>query len=60
MLSLGWALAFRSVVGVVLALINIVPLVARIRSEEALLHAQFGEQYDAYRRRTWRLVPRLY
>ena len=59
-LSLGWALAFRSVVGVVLALINIVPLVARIRSEEALLHAQFGEQYDAYRRRTWRLVPRLY
>ncbi|HYX04266.1 MAG TPA: isoprenylcysteine carboxylmethyltransferase family protein [Reyranella sp.] len=59
-LSLGWALAFRSVVGVVLALINIVPLVARMRSEEALLHAQFGEQYDAYRRRTWRLVPRLY
>ena len=59
-LSLGWALAFRSVVGVVLALINIVPLVARIRSEEALLHSQFGEQYDAYRRRTWRLVPGLY
>ena len=59
-LSLGWALAFRSVVGVVLALINIVPLVARMRSEEALLHAQFGEQYDAYRRRTWRLVPGLY
>src|SRR5215510_9493284 len=59
-LSLGWALAFRSLVGVVLALINIVPLVARMRSEEALLHAQFGEQYDAYRRRTWRLVPGLY
>ena len=59
-LSLGWALAFRSLVGVVLALINIVPLIARIRSEEALLHAQFGEQYDVYRRRTWRLVPGLY
>src|SRR5262245_20457473 len=59
-LSLGWALAFRSLVGVVLALINIVPLVARMRSEEALLHAQFGEQYDAYRRRTWRLLPGLY
>jgi len=59
-LSLGWALAFRSLVGVLLALINIVPLIARMRSEEALLHAQFGEQYDAYRRRTWRLVPGLY
>jgi protein-S-isoprenylcysteine O-methyltransferase Ste14 len=59
-LALGWALAFRSVVGVLLALLNIVPLVARMRSEEALLRSQFGEQYEAYCRRTWRLLPGLY
>jgi protein-S-isoprenylcysteine O-methyltransferase Ste14 len=59
-LGLGWALAFRSLVGVALAVLVIVPLVARIRSEEALLSAQFGAQYDDYRSRTWRLVPGVY
>ena len=46
-LSLGWALAFRSLIGVVLALLMLVPLVARIRSEEVLLRSQFGGAYDA-------------
>ena len=59
-MSVGWALAFRSLVGVLLAALCIVPLIARMRSEEALLRLQFGEQYDAYCRRTWRLVPGLY
>ena len=59
-LGFGWALAFRSWVGVVLAALMIVPLVARIRSEEALLSSQFGAQYDDYRARTWRLVPGVY
>ena len=59
-LSLGWALAFRSGVGVLLALLNIPPLVARIRSEEKLLRAHFGEEYEAYRARTWRLIPGVY
>jgi protein-S-isoprenylcysteine O-methyltransferase Ste14 len=59
-MTVGWALAFRSLVGVLLAALCIVPLVARMRSEEAMLRSQFGEQYDAYCRRTWRLVPGLY
>ena len=59
-LSLGWALAFRSGVGVVLAVLTLVPLIARIRSEEALLLSQFGAAYEAYRGRTWRLVPGVY
>jgi protein-S-isoprenylcysteine O-methyltransferase Ste14 len=58
--SLGWALAFRSGVGVLLALLLIPPLIARIRAEEALLRSQFGDQYDAYCRRTSRLIPGLY
>ncbi|MGE0854338.1 MAG: isoprenylcysteine carboxylmethyltransferase family protein [Hyphomicrobiaceae bacterium] len=59
-MSLGWALAFRSLVGVLPAALMLVPVVARLRSEEALLRAQFGAEYDAYRARTWRLVPGLY
>ncbi len=58
--SLGWAFAFRSGIGVLLTVLTIPPLIARIRSEEALLHTQFGAEYDAYRARTSRLIPGLY
>ncbi|HME26092.1 MAG TPA: isoprenylcysteine carboxylmethyltransferase family protein [Acetobacteraceae bacterium] len=58
--SLGWGLAFRSGVGVMLTALTIVPLVARIRAEEALLRSQFGAGYDAYRDRTSRLIPGIY
>jgi protein-S-isoprenylcysteine O-methyltransferase Ste14 len=59
--ALGWALAFRSGVGVLLAALLIPPILARIGAEERLLMSQFGSEYDAYRRRTtWRLVPGLY
>jgi len=58
--SLGWALAFRSAVGVLLTALIIPPLLARIRAEEALLRTQFGDEYDAYCARTWRLLPGLY
>src|SRR5436190_19023339 len=58
--SLGWALAFRSMVGVLLTALTIPPLIARIHAEERLLRTQFGEQYDAYRSRTSRLIPGIY
>jgi len=34
-----------------------VPLVGRIAAEERLLATQFGNEYDAYRARTSRLIP---
>ena len=58
--SLGWALAFRSGVGVLLTALLLPPLLARIRAEERLLRTQFGDEYDAYCARTSRLVPALY
>lgn len=58
--SLGWVLAFRSVAGVLLVVLMIVPILARIRAEEALLSSEFGAEYEAYRARTSRLVPGLY
>jgi protein-S-isoprenylcysteine O-methyltransferase Ste14 len=58
--TLGWVLAFRSGVGLVITALIIAPLLARIRAEERLLRAQFGAEYDAYRARTSRLIPGLY
>jgi len=58
--SLGWGLAFRSGVGVLLTLLIAIPLVARIAAEERMLRSQFGEEYDAYRARTSRLIPGVY
>jgi protein-S-isoprenylcysteine O-methyltransferase Ste14 len=57
---LGWGLAFRSSVGVLLTALTIPPLLARIGAEEKLLRTEFGDEYDAYRARTSRLVPGLY
>jgi protein-S-isoprenylcysteine O-methyltransferase Ste14 len=56
----GWALIFRSAIGVLVSLLLLPPLVARMNSEEALLESEFGERYADYRRRTWRLLPFLY
>jgi len=58
--SLGWGLAFRSGIGVLLTALTIPPILARIHAEERLLRTQFGDEYDAYRARTSRLIPGLY
>ena len=58
--SLGWALAFRSGVGVLLVALLLPPLLARMRAEEYLLRAQFGGEYEGYCARTSRLIPGLY
>jgi protein-S-isoprenylcysteine O-methyltransferase Ste14 len=56
-MTLGWGLAFRSGIGVVLTLLLVPPLIARMDAEEALLAAWFGAEYEAYRTRTSRLIP---
>jgi protein-S-isoprenylcysteine O-methyltransferase Ste14 len=58
--ALGWALAFRGGVGVLLVVLLLLPLLARIEAEERLLRRQFGDAYDAYCRRTARLLPGVY
>jgi protein-S-isoprenylcysteine O-methyltransferase Ste14 len=58
--SLGWALAFRSGVGVLLTALLFPPLLARIRAEEALLRSHFSGEHEAYCRRTSRLLPGIY
>ncbi|ACB95505.1 methyltransferase family protein [Beijerinckia indica] len=58
--ALGWALAFRSGVGVLLVALLIPPLLARIHAEEKLLHSYFGQDYASYCARTSRLIPGVY
>jgi protein-S-isoprenylcysteine O-methyltransferase Ste14 len=57
---LGWALVFRSWIGVLLAVAAVGAVVGRIRAEEALLASQFGEPYAAWRARTARLIPGIW
>jgi protein-S-isoprenylcysteine O-methyltransferase Ste14 len=59
-MTLGWGLAFRSWLGVILAVLTLPPLVARINAEERLLASEFGAAYAAYKAHTWRLIPWLY
>jgi protein-S-isoprenylcysteine O-methyltransferase Ste14 len=56
----GLVLIFRCWIGLFLVVGILAILLARIQSEEALLASTFGEEYEAYRRRTWRLVPWVY
>jgi protein-S-isoprenylcysteine O-methyltransferase Ste14 len=58
--ALGWGLAFHVGMGVLLTALMLPPLLARIRAEEQLLCAQFGDEYSAYCARTARLIPGLY
>jgi protein-S-isoprenylcysteine O-methyltransferase Ste14 len=58
--SMGWSLAFRSGVGVLLTGLLIPPLLARIEAEENLLHTEFGDEYESYCSHTWRLIPGIY
>jgi len=59
-IALGWSLAFRSLIGVILTALLVPPLIARMNAEERLLQSQFGAEYDAYRARTSRLIPGVY
>jgi protein-S-isoprenylcysteine O-methyltransferase Ste14 len=58
--AFGWALAFRSGLGVLLAATLIPIIIVRMNSEERLLASQFGPEYAAYLARTARLIPGVY
>jgi protein-S-isoprenylcysteine O-methyltransferase Ste14 len=59
--SLGWALVFRSPVGLIAWVALLVFLVRRIRHEERVLASEFRREWEEYGRRTrWRLLPGIY
>jgi len=58
--ALGWALAFRSALGILITALLLIPLSARMQAEEQLLAGQFGPEYASYKARSWRLLPGIY
>jgi protein-S-isoprenylcysteine O-methyltransferase Ste14 len=58
--STGISLTFRSWGTLVLVAAMIAVLVWRIHDEEALLRRQFGAAWEAYARKSWRLLPLVY
>ena len=60
LVAVGLPLIFRSQLVFPLLAFIVVFVAARIRQEEKLLAVQFGAEFEAYRRRTWRLLPFVY
>jgi len=61
LMALGVAVGYSSAIGLAAIPVLLIPgLVFRIRREERLLTARFGEVYVAYARRTPRLLPGLW
>lgn len=44
----------------ILVVITTVIVVLRIKREEKMLAEHFGDEWETYRRRTWRLIPWIY
>jgi protein-S-isoprenylcysteine O-methyltransferase Ste14 len=58
--ALGLSCLFRSWVGLAVSAGVIAFLLFRIRDEEALLHREFGQAWEAYCKTSWRLIPYVY
>lgn len=56
----GYVLVFRCWLGLLLVAAMLGVLIGRMNAEERLLESEFGQEYTAYRRHTWRLVPWVY
>ena len=59
-LAVGLSLAFRSWIGLIAAPFILAALLLRIRDEEALLHREFGKEWETYARQSWRLLPGIF
>jgi protein-S-isoprenylcysteine O-methyltransferase Ste14 len=59
LLSFGWSLAWNSVAGFLIAVVMTLFLMAKLSSEERRLGKRFSD-YDAYMKKTKRLIPWIY
>lgn len=61
LIAVGAPLIVQSVLGALVGLVVMTGLVVwRIRTEEAMLREAFGDDFDAYAERSWKLVPYVY
>lgn len=57
---LGISLTFRSLIGMLLIIALALVFVWRIYTEESLMHQEFGTEWEAYCRRSWRIFPFIF
>jgi len=58
--GVGLSLLFRSWIGLVLTLIFTIIILFRIRDEEAMMSREFGAEWEAYCKKSWRLIPYVF
>jgi len=56
----GISIVFRSLFSLILVIGLGVVLIWRIQAEEALMSQEFGEAWEIYRQKSWRIIPYLY
>lgn len=60
-MALGISVLFRSYVGLAFVLIGFFgAYIYRITAEEKTMLAEFGDEYAAFQKRTWRMLPPIY
>jgi len=61
LVTLGWPLEYGAPITLLVTfIIGVLVLRRRIKSEEAILLARFGEQYESYQRETDAMIPTLW
>jgi protein-S-isoprenylcysteine O-methyltransferase Ste14 len=58
--NIGISLVFRCWLALILVAALTLVLIWRIHDEEALMHQEFGADWEAYCQRSWRLIPYAY
>jgi len=58
--AIGFALLFRSWIGLVGSAMFLGVILFRIKDEEVLMHQEFGQEWETYCQQSWRLMPLLY
>jgi protein-S-isoprenylcysteine O-methyltransferase Ste14 len=58
--NVGISLVYRSWLTLILVAALTLVLLWRIHDEEAFMHQEFGTDWEAYSKRSWRLIPFLY
>jgi protein-S-isoprenylcysteine O-methyltransferase Ste14 len=59
-LSIGISCVFRSWIGLAASVVFLAVILFRIRDEEAVMHQEFGAEWVAYCKCSWRLIPYIY
>ena len=58
--AIGFSILFRSWIGLVGGALFLGVVLFRIKDEETLMRQEFGQEWEAYCKQSWRLMPCLY